>query len=496
MYSLIELTDGYKLDHRRQYSPGTEYVLSNLTARSVRDDRFKGCVFFGLQGFLQEFLIENAQATFFSRPLEEVIQEYYDLVKDYLGPDAAKAIGTDHIAELHKLGYIPLEFKALPEGAVVPIGVPMLTYENTDPRFFWVTNYFETLLSSVIWKACRNATIALEYRKIFDKYAKLTGGDPTFVQWQGHDFAFRGMGGPEDTARSNSGHLLSFTGSDSVPCIRWLKKYYDATGLIAGSVPATEHSVMCSGGQEDEYGTITRILDLYPTGPVSEVMDTWDLWKVIEEYLPRMKDKIMARDGKLVIRPDSGDPIKILCGDPSLGAHSKPSGRDRTVYDGVITSLWDIFQGTKTPKDYKVLDSHIGSIYGDSITLNRADEICERLANKGFASTNWVAGIGSYTYQYGTRDDFGMAVKATWIQNNGKDRLLQKDPVTGYGKKSAKGQLVVFETKSGYKLSDGYTKAEKQAWREYDKLKPVWRNGSFIVRRSLGEIRDRLSQYR
>lgn len=488
MYSLIELTDGYKLDHRRQYAPGTEYVLSNLTARSVRDARFSGCVFYGLQGFLQEFLMENASTTFFNRELAEVVEEYHELVTEYLGTDAAKAIGTDHIADLWRLGYIPLEFRALPEGSVVPIGVPMFTYENTDPRFFWVTNYFETLLSSVIWKACRNATIALEYRKIFDKYAKLTGGDPEFVQWQGHDFAFRGMGGPEDTARSNSGHLLSFTGSDSVPCIRWLKKYYDATGLIAGSVPATEHSVMCSGGQEDEYGTISRILDLYPAGPVSEVMDTWDLWKVIEDYLPRMKDKIMARDGKLVIRPDSGNPPDILCGDPAYAWGT-------VQRKGVITSLYEIFAGTQTSKGFKVLDSHIGSIYGDSITLDRATEINERLMDKGFASTNWVAGIGSYTYQYGTRDDFGMAVKATWTQRNGKDQLLQKDPVTGTGKKSAKGQLVVLETDDGnYKLKDGYTKQEKQNWREYDMLKPVWRNGAFIVRRNLDEIRGRIKQ--
>lgn len=497
MYSLLELTDGYKLDHRRQYSPGTEYVLSNLTARSVRDERFKGCVFFGLQGFLQEFLVENAWDTFFSRPIEHVLDEYYSLVRDYLGESAARAIGTDHIYDLHSLGYIPLEFKALPEGAIVPIGVPMFTYENTDPRFFWVTNYFETLLSSYVWKMCRNATVAHEYRKIFDKYAKLTGGDPDFIPWQGHDFSFRGMSGPEDAARSGSGHLLAFTGSDTVPSIRWLRKYYDAQGLIAGSVPATEHSVMCSGGQEDEYGTITRILDLYPTGPVSEVMDTWDLWKVIEEYLPRMKDKILARDGKLVIRPDSGDPVKILCGDPDKGKYGKPATtRDWTIYKGVIESLWDIFKGTKTSKDFCQLDSHIGSIYGDSITLDRADEICERLANKGFASTNWVAGIGSYTYQYGTRDDFGMAVKATWIQNNGEDRLLQKDPVTGKGKKSAKGQLVVLDTKLGYKLKDGYTKAQKQEWKGYDQLKSVWRNGTFIVRRNLGEIRERLAGYR
>jgi nicotinamide phosphoribosyltransferase len=451
-------------------------------------------VFFGLQGFLQEFLMERADTTFFNRDKDDVLDEYQKLLAGYLGFDAAKAIGVEHISELHDLGFLPLEFRALPEGTQVPLKMPMFTIENTLPQFFWLTNYFETLVSSVVWKMCRNATIALRYRKIFEKYAKETGADFDFIQWQGHDFSFRGMSGPEDAIRSGCGHLLSFTGSDTIPCISYLQKYYGATGLIAGSVPATEHSVMCSGGKEDELETFNRLLNLYPSGIVSVVSDTWDLWKVIDEYLPKLKDRILARNGKLVIRPDSGDPVKILCGDPER--KHKTYGRDRLISDGVIETLWNIFGGTKTDKGYKVLDTHIGAIYGDSITLKRAEEIMQRLAAKGFASNNVVLGIGSYTYQYGTRDDFGMAVKATWTQNNGKDRILQKDPVTDTGiKKSAKGRIVLLRDGNGdLTMIDGLT---LDRWKDFDKvneLKIVWRNGQFFRTQTLGDIRDRVQE--
>jgi nicotinamide phosphoribosyltransferase len=487
MSNLLTLTDGYKLDHRRQYAPGTEYVYSNFTARSVRDSTFNKVIFFGLQGFLQEFLMEKAEKTFFSRNKDDVLDEYQKLLEGYLGFDAAKAIGVEHISDLHDLGYIPLEFRALLEGTHVPIKVPMFTIENTLPEFFWLTNYFETLLSSTVWKMCRNATIALRYRKVFEKYAKETGADPSFIQWQGHDFSFRGMSGPEDAARAGSGHLLSFTGSDTIPCIPYLQRYYDATGLIAGTVPATEHSVMCSGGKEGELATFSRLLDLYPSGIVSVVSDTWDLWEVLGQYLPKLKDKIMSRSGKLVIRPDSGDPVKILCGDPN---HPSQLGRW-----GVVETLWKTFGGTTT-NGGRVLDPHIGVIYGDSITLERQEQILSILKNKGFASSNVVLGIGSYTYQYSTRDEFGMAMKATWTLNNGKDTMLHKDPVTDNGtKKSAKGRIAVIRSSTKDLLMfDGLTKTRWEEFNKVNELQPVWRNGQFVRRQTLGDIRDRVQE--
>ena len=203
-----------------------------------------------------------------------------------------------------------------------------------------------------------------------------------FVQWQAHDFAFRGMSSLESAILSGMGHLLSFTGTDTIPAVVGLEQYYNANiekELIGGSVAATEHAISCAGEEKGELETLERLITkTYPNGIFSFVSDTWDLWRLITNYLPKLKDKIMARNGKLVIRPDSGDPVLIICGNPK-----GISDADRK---GVVELLWDIFGGTVTEKGFKLLDSHIGTIYGDSITLSRAKEISERLMAKGFAS--------------------------------------------------------------------------------------------------------------
>ena len=275
----------------------------------------------------------------------------------------------------------------------------------------------ETLLSAIIWKPSTSATTAFQYLKTFTRYAQDTVGDDAgFIPWQGHDFSFRGMSGVEDAVMSGAGHLLSFAGTDTIPAIDFLEKYYNANcekELIGGSVPATEHSVMCMGTQGDEINTFDRLITtIYPTGIVSIVSDTWDFWQVITEFLPVLKDKIMSRNGKVVIRPDSGDPVKIIIGDKDAIAGSPE-------YKGAIECMWETFGGTITEKGYKLLDGHIGLIYGDSITTERQLEILEGLKQKGFASYNVVLGIGSYTYEYVTRDTFGFAMKATYGEVNG-----------------------------------------------------------------------------
>jgi nicotinamide phosphoribosyltransferase len=454
-------------------------------------------VFFGLQYFLGAYLQELAHETFFSKLPGAVLRKYQRTLDTYLGPNS---IGVQHISDLHDLGYIPLRFKALPEGTEVPLRVPMFTVENTRSEFFWVTNYIETLLSNVLWKACTSATTALRFRRALEQAAKLTGGDPAFIDWQGHDFSFRGMSGPEDAALSGAGHLLSFTGTDTIPAIQLLDRYYGGpeNGLVGGSVAATEHSVMCAGGQDGELQTFERLLDLYPSGILSVVSDTWDLWKVIAEILPQLKDRILARDGKLVIRPDSGDPADILCGASCCKACKTGTG-DCDVnplamgyYEkkGVIELLWDIFGGTVNDAGYRVLDQHIGAIYGDSINTERARDILARLAARGFASTNVVFGCGSYNYQYVTRDTYGFAMKATWAQVNGEPHQLFKDPVTDDGtKRSARGRLAVMDYGRGLELDDGHTLSNPRAG---DLLETVWQNGWFTKTHTLAEIRARL----
>lgn len=477
------LTDGYKVDHRRQYPTGTTLVYSNWTPRKSRIENIHDVVFFGLQYFLKKYIIEDFTNHFFNQPKEVVVKQYARFINNYLGENQ---VGTAHIEALHDLGYIPMVFKALPEGVSVPVRVPMFTMYNTKPEFFWLTNYFETLLSTTIWVSCTSATIARQYRKILDKYAQETSSIPEFVDWQAHDFSMRGMGGIEASITSGSGHLLSFTGTDTIPTLQFLETYYNAnsdTELIGGSVAATEHSVMCMGTTEGEFETFKRLItDIYPKGIVSIVSDTWDLWKVLTEYLPALKDEITNREGKVVIRPDSGDPVDIISGNPD--------GKTIEEKKGVIELLWDTFGGSTNAKGFKELIPKIGAIYGDSITIDRATQICERLKQKGFASTNVVLGIGSYTYQYNTRDTFGFAMKATYGEVNGEGREIYKDPITDDGtKKSAKGLIQIYKDPQGqYQLKDQCTwEEEKQG-----ELREVFRDGKLLIDDSLANIRKRI----
>jgi len=485
MYKNNPLTaiDFYKADHRRQYPEGTEFVYSNFTPRSDRlfnwKDKSGKIVWFGLQGFIKSFIIECWNKEFFLKPKDDVVSYYKKRMDNSLGPDA---ISIEHIKELHDLGYLPIKIKALPEGVRTAIGVPVLTIVNTLPEFYWLTNYLESVLSAMLWKPCTSATIAYEYKKLLNKYADSTGSPKDFIQFQSHDFSFRGMSGLEDAMFSGAGHLTSFCGTDSVPAIDYLEEYYNADSgkeLIGASVPATEHSVMCAGGQSDELRTFKRLItEIYPKGIISIVSDTWDFWKVLNSYAVELKTEILTRDGKVVFRPDSGNPVDIICGDPF--------GKTESSVKGALNCLWDVFKGTINQKGFKVLNEKVGLIYGDSITLDRAKEILSRMEKMGFASCNVVFGVGSYTYQYVTRDTFGFAMKATWSQIKGEGNKLFKDPVTDSGvKRSACGLLKV---ENGALLQQVSKEEEKEG-----DLDLVFENGILVKETSLSEIRDRLS---
>lgn len=473
----LTLIDGYKIDHRRQYPEGTTKVYSNWTPRGSRIQGADGIIFFGLQYFLDEYLTHVWDESFFSKKKSDVTDRYKRMIHDYLGVDF---IPVDHIEALHDLGYLPLRFCAMPEGSYVPLRVPALTVENTHPDFAWLVNYCETLMSNILWKPCTSATTAMHLRRIIEAAAWRTGGSQEFIKWQGHDFSFRGMSGIEDAVMSGAGHLLFFTGTDTIPAIEFLRDYYQATGLIGGSVAATEHSVMCAGGKFNEIGTINRLLSLYPSGVLSVVSDTWDLWKVLTEYLPMLRSRILARNGKLVIRPDSGDPVKIICGDPDA--------TDDRAKRGVVQLLWDTFGGTVNAAGFKTLDSHVGAIYGDSINRERMTEILERLQANGFASDNIVFGVGSFTYEYVTRDTFGFAMKATYTENKDYGAMsLYKSPVTDGGEKwSARGRLAVLLGDGDQPVLVCDATPEQEA---ASLLTPVWEDGEFIRRSTLAEIR-------
>jgi len=471
------LKDGYKVGHKFQYPEGTELVYSNMTPRESRLEGVDEVVFFGLQYFIEEYLINDWNENFFDRPRQEVVDRYNRRITNYLGP-----IDSSHIGELHDLGYLPIRIKAIPEGTSVPIRVPVLTIQNTDPNFSWLTNMLETIMSCVLWQGTTSATIAKEYLKNFREAATNTGQDFSFVPWQGHDFSFRGMSSLESAMVSGAGHLLSFDGTDTIPAIDFLEAYYGADcekELIGGSVPATEHSVMCMGGDEDELETFRRLLQTYPTGIVSIVSDTWDFWNVLTNILPQLKDEIMARDGKLVIRPDSGDPVKIIVGDLY--------GMTPAEAAGAIETLWNTFGGTVSETGHRTLDSHIGLIYGDSITLDRQKRILTGLSDKGFSSYNVVLGIGSFTYQYNTRDTFGFAIKATYGIINGQPKEIFKNPKTDSGmKKSAKGLISVVNTGGKLELLDQVHPFDEAL----GLLQTVFEDGIQYNKQTLAQIRE------
>ena len=486
--SPILLKDGYKVGHKFQYPEGTTLVYSNLTPRKSRNDGTNEVLFFGLQYFIKEYLVRQFDEYFFKQPKEAVLKTYARRIDNYLGKDS---IAYSHIAALHDLGYLPLEIKAVPEGCLVPMRVPVFTIKNTVPEFFWLTNMLETVLSAILWKPCTSATTAFLYLKTFTQYAKETVGEDTgFIPWQGHDFSFRGMSGIEDAVMSGAGHLLSFAGTDTIPAIDFLEDFYEADcekELIGGSVPATEHSVMCMGTQDNEIKTFERLIsEVYPSGIVSIVSDTWDFWQVITEFLPQLKPQILARNGKVVIRPDSGDPVKIIIGDEDAVPGSP-------AYKGAIECMWETFGGSITEKGFKLLDSHIGLIYGDSITTERQQAILEGLKRKGFASYNVVLGIGSYTYEYVTRDTFGFAMKATYGEVNGSGRDIFKDPKTDDGtKKSAKGLMQVYRDAKTGKLA----LKDQCTWQEeaQGELKTVFKDGKLVKSWTLEEIRQRVKE--
>lgn len=486
------LCDGYKLGHKEFEVEGTNYKYATFTPRSNKYfPRTDKVLVFGIQVMIKKWLIEYFNDEFFNKDIDELVDSYVEIVKAYLGEDEVR---IDHIIELHSLGYLPIKIKALKEGTLSPFKVPVLTIENTHPNFAWLPTYLETLISTEIWQPITSATIANEYRKLADKYALETTGSIDGVDWQIHDFSMRGMSSVDTATTSAMAHLIPNRGTDTLAGIQGLVKYYNAdikNELIGGSIYATEHSIMSqltpADGNRDEYNAYKHIITkVRPNGIVAVVSDTYDFWKVVTETLPSLRKEIMKRDGKLVIRPDSGDPVEIICGT------SYQIGSKFAETKGLIENLWDTFGGTVNDKGFKVLDPHIGAIYGEAITLDRAEEIFDRLKAKGFASTNIVFGIGSYTYNTVSRDTLGQAMKATYSEINNEPVMMFKDPKTDDGtKRSQRGKVRVFKEDRIIKYVDGLTNNSDES--EENLLVPVFENGKLLIEQSLSGIREKLA---
>lgn len=523
------MKDVYKVFHPFAYNPSTLRVFSNYTNRFNRHSNIPNnetVMAVGMQYVMSYFLVTKWDQ-FFAMPKDKAVDEYKRVTTGILG----KAIGVEHIAALHDLQYLPVEVRALEEGTLVPYGVPSLTIETTVDGFGWVTNMLETQVSAMLWPIQTSATTAYAYRKRFEAEPSL---DKEMIKYMGHDFSYRGDMGHVAAAMVGFGHLCSFKGSDSIVAGYFAEKFYGADmgkGDVLNSVDATEHSVMCSYGTEGELDSLKHLINnVSPCGILSIVSDTWDFWKLVTEYLPELKQDIMKREGKVVIRPDSGDPVDILCGKGVYftdkidtvtikfmlaGGYSYVTSGDGDYYTykygafgrytwekvtlpaankGLIECLWDLFGGTTCDKTgLKKLDEHIGAIYGDSITLERQDVIIKRLKQKGF-TPDVVLGIGSFTYQFVTRDTHGSAMKATAIKDKRGWHPIMKDPKTDSSKKSAKGFIKVISQRDGTLIAIDDVSPVMFDLPD-NLLKPIFKNGKVLKTTSLTAIREKVDSY-
>lgn len=555
--NMMLLADFYKISHKAMYPEGMTKLYSTWTPRSGKFfPQSKFVIWFGLQGFIKEYLIDYFNEYFFNRPLDEVISEY----KLYIHNTFDENAHTDHIAALHNLGYLPIEIKALPEGTKVPYRVPCCTVTNTHPDFAWVTNYLETLFSCNLWMLTTTATRAYVFRQIIQKAINISSDNKNWKRVGCGDFSFRGMASLDAAITSGAAFLTSFDKTSTIPSIQYLCDYYNAdvekedVGSWSASV---EHSCTTSnyavdGNEETFFKKMCE--ELYPDKPFSFVADSYDYWSFVNDILRKNKDVVLNHNGRINIRPDSGDPETIICGvapmwkehdskemfekyytnsemmqsiycneiDENTGkpaeifaeiageklivvwttkngknvfTYRKPTIEER----GTLDILWEIFGGTVNSKGYKVLNPHIGMVYGDAITLERCESICNHMSNLGYAVENMVFGAGSYSFQYNTRDTQGWAYKATYAEIGENPIMIYKDPKTSDGtKKSQKGMVVVYrdaDNKIAY--MDGLTKDSfntedetLQSAIKGDLLETVFINGEIVRNQTLNEIRN------
>ena len=405
------LIDFYKSTHHEQYPKGLTKMVSYFTPRMSRLEGQNKLVMFGLQAFIKEYLIENFNEYFFGRPKDEVLSEYSRVLDNTLGKGA---YDLNKIVDLYDLGYLPLEIRAIPEGSRVDIKVPMLEISNTHPDFVWLVNTIETMMSCTLWHTMLSANVGFNYRNIVNKYYDISVDDTVPRARALGDFSMRGQESVESATKSSAAFCLSFLNTATVPAIPWLEHYYncDCTkDAVAYGAISTEHSVMCSNFSidGDEVSFVKRLLtEIYPNHSFSMVSDSYDYWNLVDNILPQVKEEILAHNGFIAIRGDSGDPVEIVT--------------------ETVEHLWNIFGGTVNSKGYKVLNPHIKALYGDSITPHRCQRIYEILISKGFACNNVSLGVGSFsmqclesynehtvspTYNPYTRDTYGIAVKAT-----------------------------------------------------------------------------------
>lgn len=429
MENLAILTDSYKATHWKQYPPGTETVYSYLEARG---GEFDSTVFFGLQYFLKKY---------FSIPVTiKDVNEADKFWTSHLGPGMFNKEGWEYIVSAHG-GRLPIKICAVPEGTLNPVKTVLMTIENTDPKCFWLTNWLETLLMQ-IWYPSTVCTNSLFMKKLLHESLKRTG-TPELIDFKLHDFGFRGVSSLESAGIGAAAHLVNFLGTDTPHGLLLLSQYYDAE-MAGFSIPASEHSTITSWGKNRELQACANMLEQYPSGLVACVSDSYDIYNACENlWGTQLKDKILERDGTLVIRPDSGDPEIVL---PTI-----------------LDILYKKFGGTVNTKGFKVLNDKVRLIQGDGIDIVTLQDILYALEDEGWSTDNIAFGSGGGLLQKVNRDTCKYAIKCSAVQINGVWNDVYKDPITDPGKKSKMGRFA---------------------------LPPVFINGNIVRTQTLADIRE------
>lgn len=459
MENILLLTDSYKATHWKQYPKGTQKVYSYLEAR--KGGKFPKTVFFGLQYFIKRYL-EGQVVT------RAKIDEAEAFFGKHLGPGLFNKTGWEHILTKYD-GRLPVEIKAVEEGKVVSTGHVLVTVENTDPECFWLTNYLETLLLQV-WYPTTVATLSLHMKEVINYYLEQTG-NPELIAFKLHDFGFRGVSSVESAALGGASHLINFMGTDTLAGITLAQKYYGAD-MPGFSIPASEHSTITSWGPEGEADAMENMLDQYPTGLVACVSDSFDIIAACRDiWGKKLRDKVLARKGTLVVRPDSGEPVQ-------------------TVYE-VLEALGGAFGYSTNAKGYKVLPDQVRVIQGDGINFEMLQAILRNMQEKGWSADNIAFGCGGALLQQLNRDTQRFAFKCSSVTIDGEEHDVFKQPKTDLSKSSKRGRLKLIQ-KRGWedKQVGAYHHVTRNQNEEGDDiLQTVFLNGQVTKETTFDQVR-------
>lgn len=419
MRSLILTTDSYKQSHFLQYPPGAKFISSYVEARRGSEKK-QVTQFFGLQAFILEYLSEPFRS--------DDIADAKELLEAHGLP--FNEDDWHYIRDVHD-GYLPIEIQALPEGMIVPRGVPMVQVRNLDPKLPWLTSFIETALLRAIWYPSSVATLSFITKAIIYDALKRTSDDPDGqIPFKLHDFGARGVSSGESAILGGMGHLLNFKGTDTLEAIQGVYAYYGSDSMPGFSIPASEHSTMTSWGMEREADAYANMIDKFGDGLFSVVSDSYDLFNAIDNiYGDKLKEKILGMKGTLVVRPDSGDPVLTPI--------------------TVVKKLWDIFGGTVNSKGYKVLNPKVRVIQGDGMNGQSIAALVTGLVSEGFSIDNIAFGMGGGLLQGHMRDDMRFAMKANAIDFGDGWVDVQKKPATDPLKASKAGRQAVIRNESG-----------------------------------------------